>query len=131
MGSTAAFNIMVEVGEPESEALARLVADEFSEFEQTDERSYSYEVPDSIDSGQMLSSNDSIHMVVLNTGNEYYGVSEGERLLIHYSPYYSEEMETLRAKLEFLDSVEDFLRENVETVAPDAEVRYVVSACTI
>lgn len=131
MGTAPAFNIIVEVDRSTGAELAELVAEEFDEFEKEGDIDYRYEVPDSLDSGRMSTSNDKVRMCYIEGRDEYLGVGGGKRLLIHYSPYHWEEMETLRAKLEFLDKVEAFLQEHVSELTDGTSVDYAVSGCTI
>lgn len=127
MGSAPAFNISVDVTEDEAETLAAAIAEEFDFKQRGDDIAYRYEVPDEMDSARMSTGNDSVMMSFAEGPDEYYGVGPGENLVVHYSPYYWEEMADLKKKLEFLDDVKQFIDARV----PDDAVDYTASGCTV
>lgn len=128
MGAAPAFNITVDVPEDEARDLMDALADEFDQFERVgDTDKYRFEVPDEMDSGQMSRSNDSISITLYDGRNGYHGVSDGGGLLVHYSAYYFEQMETLQQKLAVLNDVNEF----IEGWEPSGPVEYTAGSCTV
>lgn len=128
MGAAPAFNITVDVPEDEARELLDDIVDAFGQFEDArKDDEYKFEVPDEMDSGQMSASNDCIYVTLYDGRNEYYGVGGGTGLLVHYSPYYFEQMETLQQKLEFLDDVKWF----IDDWEPSGDVEFIAGSCTV
>lgn len=128
--SAPAFNIEIHVSEERAVEIAKVVATEFEfeEIETYDELrvpEYALVAPDQWQSSSSRSP-DKIWMRWESSGNEYTGNGK-QGLTIHYSPYYSEMMETLNWKLNRLNQIHVFL---AETVAVDA-VHFEATICTV
>lgn len=131
MGTTAAFNIHIkDIDHDEAQKLIERIREEFS-FERMGDMNYKFEVIDKHDSGQMNLSNDSISLIYSKQGfSEYEGCMD-PGLLVHYSPYYSEEMETLSIKINMLNEIKSILEEEMNKLNINKDIEYYCAACTI
>lgn len=128
MGAAPAFNITVNIPASETAKLMDAIADEFDKFEyQEAYDEYEFTVPDEMDAGRLGQNNDSILLGPWEGDNEYYGFGSGTGLAVHYSPYYFEDMESLKMKLEFLDKVKQF----IDNWNPSGQVKYIACTCTV
>lgn len=131
MGTTAAFNIHIkDIDHDEAQKLIERIREKFS-FERTGDMNYEYEVMDKHDSGQMSVCNDSIILIYSEEGfSEYEGCID-PGLLVHYSPYYSEGMETLSIKINMLNEIKSILEEEVDKLNINKDIEYYCASCTI
>lgn len=130
MGSSPAINIEIHTDLENAKRLAEEFA-EWTEHEQVSKRDSPFEYvfawADHVGSGD---DEELQHLKVLwsESRNEYYGCDSGKKLLIHYSPYYSEScIERFTNKTIEMKNILEWLENNTN----DEEINHYVASCTV
>lgn len=133
MGNTTAINIEVHI---DFDAALELSDDLVNWFDlevadsqvHSDEFYHKIEWPDYIDSGEDKELQ-RLYIDYSREKSEYLGVGTGEKLVVHYSPYYSENSVSRFAKK--AAKMNDILERIQEITRDDVEIHDYVSQCTI
>lgn len=132
MGTGPAINIEVYTTFDSASKLAKELCDWIPhtvvESENTEEYiEYICEWNDTIDTGEDEHLQ-RLHIMWSTERNEYVGTGEGEKLLIHYSPYYYEEsLRRFADKATEMEKILDWLEEHTDM---STEIDHYVASCT-